>query len=270
MAPKISIVMPCFNQGAYIDDAIDSVNHQTMTDIEIVVVDDASTDPATKEKLKCIKGLQSANITVELLAKNVGVSAARNIGANLAKGEFLVFLDADDKLHPEFIQRCFDVISKTDKCNFVTSDVVFFERINRRLATEEYSIKKLLARNIFPVTGLLRRDEFMLTEGFDETMKCGLEDWEFWIRFLKKGGIVKVVHQDLFFYRIKKQSKNVEALQNIRNARARIVERNADIFACVGFLDPVELFEYRLISMSNDYKIGSIICKYLRILRNLF
>lgn len=94
--PVISVIIPCYNQGSLIDDAVDSVLAQTFGDFEIIIVNDGSTDPVTNEKLS---GYSKAKTTV-IHTENRGVSAARNTGLGKSSGKFIQFLDADDIIFP--------------------------------------------------------------------------------------------------------------------------------------------------------------------------
>src|SRR5262245_54183980 len=96
-APTVSVVIPCYNQARYLSDAVSSVRQQTHRPIECIVVDDGSTDG-------------TSDVAVELGAlvvrqTNNGVSAARNAGLRIARGDFIVFLDADDVLLPDALAR---------------------------------------------------------------------------------------------------------------------------------------------------------------------
>src|SRR5438309_10887096 len=93
--PRFSIIITCYNQSSFIRDAIDSALAQSYTDKEIIVVDDASTD-GSKELLE----EYGSAIRFKALETNEGPCAARNWGASLASGDFLVFLDGDDVLMP--------------------------------------------------------------------------------------------------------------------------------------------------------------------------
>ncbi len=99
--PKVSILIPCFNLGQYIEEAVDSVFAQTDQDFEIIIVNDGSTDEATN---KLLEGFSRPRTTV-LSTENRGLAAARNLAIQQARGRYICALDADDKLHPQFIEK---------------------------------------------------------------------------------------------------------------------------------------------------------------------
>src|SRR5262245_8364302 len=116
MPPRISVLMPCYNHGAFIDEALASVAAQTFQDVEVVVVDDGSTDPATVEKLS---RLQAANLRV-LRTANRGLPAARNHAAAHASGEIFCALDADDRLAPRWFERAVAQLDTEPRLAFVS------------------------------------------------------------------------------------------------------------------------------------------------------
>src|SRR5690348_4353759 len=99
--PKVSVVVTCFNLGAYLDEAVQSVLDQTFQDIEVLIVDDGSTDEFTRELLSAYRRPRTRVIRTP----NGGLSAARNVGAASTTGEYLCMLDADDRLAPSMIER---------------------------------------------------------------------------------------------------------------------------------------------------------------------
>jgi glycosyltransferase involved in cell wall biosynthesis len=98
---KVSVIMPCYNQGQYIDEAVDSVLTQTYQNYEIIIVNDGSTDEFTNEKLKNYNKPK----TQVIHTANQGLSAARNNGIHASNGEFILPLDADDKIANTYLER---------------------------------------------------------------------------------------------------------------------------------------------------------------------
>ncbi len=118
----ISIVIPCYNASAYIEETLRSILDQELVDLEIIVIDDGSTD-TSKEKILC---LQDKRITYKY-QQNKGVSWARNEGLKLAKGNYIVFFDADDIMTKEFLAvRYHELVTKRD-LDFVSGEVVRFK-----------------------------------------------------------------------------------------------------------------------------------------------
>src|SRR5437879_507126 len=96
--PVVSVIIPCFNQGATLDEAVASVLNQTFTDFEIVIVNDGSTDPFTSELLANYHRPRTRVITTA----NGGLAAARNTAIRNSRGKYILPLDADDRIAPEY------------------------------------------------------------------------------------------------------------------------------------------------------------------------
>ena len=127
--PKVSIIIPCYNYGQYIDEAVDSVLAQTFQDFEIIIVNDGSTDEFTNKKLE---NYNKPKTTV-YFTKNQGVSAARNYAIEKSSGEYILPLDADDKIHSDYIKEAVDVLEANNEigivyCEFLVGKFIFFYR----------------------------------------------------------------------------------------------------------------------------------------------
>jgi glycosyltransferase involved in cell wall biosynthesis len=197
MSPRISVLMPCFNHGQFIDEAIASVLAQTIQDFEIVVVDDGSTDANTRETLS---RLNSPRTTV-LTTANRGLPAARNWAAQHASGECFCALDADDKLAPTWFEAALRVLDAHPEVAFVSHWLETFGDERWTWTPERCDLPSLLARNAVNGAALLRRDAFVAVGGYDESMREGCEDWDLWLRLLEGGWKGAIVPEVLFYYR---------------------------------------------------------------------
>ena len=117
--PKVSMVIPAYNAENYVARCIDNVLAQTQPDVEIVVVNDGSTDH-TKEIIDWYAE-KYANV-VALYQENRGAATARNIGIEYANGEYIGFVDSDDMLRPDMIRRLYNSVKKND-CDIVATSV---------------------------------------------------------------------------------------------------------------------------------------------------
>ena len=107
--PKISVIITCYNYGKFIDEAIQSVQNQTFKDLELIIIDDYSTDEFTQDKIKELSAQHYLyDSLVITLKENVGVSKARNLATEQAKGEYILYLDADDKIEADCLQKMYD------------------------------------------------------------------------------------------------------------------------------------------------------------------
>lgn len=208
--PKISVIIPCYNQGQYIDDAVNSVLNQTYQNFEIIIVNDGSADELTNQKLKDYNKPKSKVIQTE----NKGVSAARNTAIHNSSGEYILPLDADDKLEKTYIEKALNIIEKNKNTKIVYSDLKLFGDINKEQKLPEFNNNLFFTQNIIHVSGLFRIEDYQKTGGYDENIKEGLEDWEFWISMLKNGGEVYKINEPLLLYRQHKASRQLKLDNN--------------------------------------------------------
>jgi glycosyltransferase involved in cell wall biosynthesis len=196
--PLVSVIIPCYNDGQYLNDAVASALKQTFKDIEIIIVNDGSTDNATLQKLDAFK---DPLITV-LHKENGHLSSARNHGIRHAKGTFIVTLDADDKFERSFIEKGINVLNQDIKLGAVTCYLKSFGLKKYRWKPLGGDIKNFLYRQESCASALFRKECWEKTGGYDEQMKSGYEDWEFWIRLTSMGWNVHVIKECLLNYRV--------------------------------------------------------------------
>lgn len=194
----VSIVIPFYNCEKYISETLQSIGNQTYANIEIIVVNDGSQSSSTdylKELLSDKKHIQY------IYQENKGPSAARNAGGKVAKGEYLVFLDADDLIHPEYLQKTLESFNLNSNCKLVYTGAQFFEAQSGEWVLQPYvDFRSLLLNNRIPCYALHKTTDFVALNGFDENLNA-LEDWDYWIRLLKNGGEVVKLPEILFSYR---------------------------------------------------------------------
>lgn len=185
--PLVSVIVPAYNYEAYVGIAIKSVIAQSYRNVEIIVVDDGSTD-CTSEVV------HSFGNRVRYIRKtNGGLSSARNLGIGKAKGEFLLFLDADDELEPEAIELMYDAFSNLSSNHALIS--TRFSKINAAGEVigiqgnvppidADITYRQLVLRNRFSGTALARRNAIIECGMFDPEYgtSLGSEDRDMWVR----------------------------------------------------------------------------------------
>ncbi|MEM6883873.1 MAG: glycosyltransferase family A protein, partial [Verrucomicrobiota bacterium] len=197
-SPKVSIIVPCYNMGDWVEETLDSIRKQTFRDFEVIVVDDGSTDEATIQLLDRIEIPQGQLLRTE----NQGLPAARNHGIRLAKGEYICPLDSDDLLDPRYLEVTVNELQQDQNkaLAFVTTDYQFFEGRDILGIPKDYDPIALLVENCIPVTSLFRKECWEAVGGYEESLNS-YEDWNLWIQFVAKGWKWKVVREPLFLYR---------------------------------------------------------------------
>ena len=175
---EISVIIPCYNDGIYLNDAIDSLNAQTFGDFEIIIVDDASSD---EETLKILSKLVQNNIRVIHLEKNSGPSVARNTGIKIAKGDYILPLDSDDKILPTYLEKAKEILDAVEDMGIVYCEAELFGLITGKWPLPPYSFPEILAGNMIFSTAMYRRADWETVGGYNENMIHGNEDYDFWL-----------------------------------------------------------------------------------------
>lgn len=222
--PLISVVITNYNYAKFICEAIDSVVNQTYSNIEIIVIDDGSTDNSKD----IIDGYTDKNTRIRSIHKdNSGVVAARNIGIDEAKGEFLLFLDADDHLDIDYVERVVECAIKKD-ADIVYTDVKKFGDSDEVSSFPEYSLEILKNQNYIHVSSLVRK-ESLGNIRFDEGLSGQThEDWDFFLSLCVINNVKAVKCRDTYLnYRIHDLSRN-NRMEDLKNGRKYI-----DVYAYI-------------------------------------
>ncbi|MFD2517938.1 glycosyltransferase family 2 protein [Salinimicrobium flavum] len=196
---KVSIIVPSYNQAQYLGEALQSVLHQTYLNWECIIVDDGSQDK-TKEVAELF--ISKDPRFKYFYQENRGLSSARNFGIDKSVGSILLPLDADDKISGDYIEKALKVLQDDPSIKVVYCEAEKFGKESGLWELETFSLFNLSRMNMIFCSALFRRVEWERVGGFDENMKYGWEDWEFWISILKNGGDVKKLDFVGFYYRI--------------------------------------------------------------------
>jgi predicted O-linked N-acetylglucosamine transferase (SPINDLY family) len=203
--PKVSVIIPCYNLGQYIDEAVDSVLAQTYRNFEIIIVNDGSTD---EETINILKNYNKPKTEV-LHTTNQGVSAARNTGIQGATGKYIICLDADDKICNTYLEKAVKVLEENQNIGIVDCEVELFgEQTGRCEFLPEYQLSLILLVNcVYPI-GVFRKSDWERTNGYNSNMIYGWEDHDFWLSIIELGREVVRLPEVLFFYRQRSGSRD--------------------------------------------------------------
>lgn len=202
-----SVIVPCYNQGEFLDECLQSVLQQSFEDWECIIVNDGSTDGSEVIAKKWVE--KEARFKL-LSIKNGGVSNARNQGISQASGTYILPLDADDYLASTYLERAMRAFKDYPSSKVVYGRVMLVGDKQATWDLPEFSIYELAMSNIIPVSGIYLKSDWESINGYDSNMTKGLEDWEYWLHLLKDNPIVYYLEETTFYYRIKKQSRNTQ------------------------------------------------------------
>jgi glycosyltransferase involved in cell wall biosynthesis len=228
--PQISIVIPCFNLGRYLHEAVESVLMQTYQRLEIIIVDDGSTDEFTAWLLQ---NFDRPKTTIVRQA-NAGLAATRNRGIARASGRYVCCLDPDDRLRPEFFAEAVQVLEREPDVGFVSG---YFQMFDERDDTFRYGsceFPDLLAYNQAIEPAIFRRDAWDRARGYCETFTTsGIEDWDLWISFLELGYRAHVIPEIVWEYRIRPDQMSTAMYEPERWGRVvyELVRRHSESYA---------------------------------------
>ncbi len=263
--PLVSVITPCYNEGQYLLDAITSVEQSSYDNIEMIVIDDGSKDKKTIDILAQIES-DFDFVKVIRLKNNEGVCVARNKAILNSSGKYILPLDADDKISTDYISIAVEILEKNESISLVACDFKYFGRKNYIQRPIPYSMGALLSDNIFVVSSVFRRRDYDKVGGFNENMKDGYEDWDFWISLLSLGGKVHQIPQVHFYYRIKKRknTRNLSITYNkIKQLRYNLWLNHKELYSLY-YMDMFKSSEYKQIKNSMEYRIGKILLKPIR------
>jgi glycosyltransferase involved in cell wall biosynthesis len=229
----VSIIIPFFNSGDFIDEAVCSAEKAAEDfKAEIIIVDDGSTEKNSLDQLiKIEKGRKHKVIR----RANGGPGAARNTGVKESTGKYLLFLDSDNKLRPEFIKSCLPSLQCDTKTGVVYGNTDFFGETTTRKSfkSRRFNSYEILVDNYIDVCSLVRRRAFEEVGGFDEERRIiGYEDWDLWIRLSGTSWKFVYLPQTLFDYRLRKESVITLASsdENYHNVQQYVMGKNAVLF----------------------------------------
>lgn len=215
---KVSIIIPVYNKERYILSAIVSARQQMYSDVEVIVVDDGSTDcsAATAQKYGA-KVIQQKNMGQE----HRSAGPARNTGIAYATGELILPLDADDWIERDYLAKTVPLM--TEGVAIVSTDMRRTGMMAETIPARVRTLAEQLVSNEIPVTSLLRKDAVLAVHGY---WKYGWEDWELWIKLLEAGWGMAVVNEPLFHYWVRPGGLNDDQTRMRAELSVKMRERH--------------------------------------------
>lgn len=204
MSPIISIIIPCYNQGSYLEDALGSIAQFKDKDIvEIIIVNDGSTDNST---IEILKKLSEKGYTI-INQPNKGLGAARNAGIRASHGKYILPLDSDNKIRPEYISESIALLDADPRLDVVYADAEYFGEKTGLWESGGFNLQRLMLENYIDACAVIRKSTWERVEGYDENMPVmGYEDWDLWLRIAFQNGKFKYINKPMFDYRYSSKS----------------------------------------------------------------
>lgn len=231
----VAVVIPCYNLGGFLEEAVRSVIGQTRPAAEIVVVDDGSDEPVTLDALALVGAWTAGRGRVERVPHG-GVARARDHGCRATASPYLLWLDADDLLDPSFLEKTAARLDQDPDLDFAaTGTEMFGEASGSWIPPQPDDLVRHLAEGSYCITSLFRRRLWQRIGGCDPDLEAA-EDWDFWLRALERGHRGSVVPEPLFRYRIRRGSRDERGLVRERFAAAvrKVLERRAPLLERFG------------------------------------
>ncbi|SHE37334.1 Glycosyl transferase family 2 [Mariniphaga anaerophila] len=226
----VSVIVPCYNDGIYLEEAVKSVLASTYPNVEAVIVNDGSTDNTNEIGKK----LQQQFSNVKYIEKkNEGLPKARNMGIAEAKGDLILPLDADDKISKDYISEAVHLFEqdRNNQLKLVYCNAQFFGKKQGEWKLKDFSLKKIAKDNMIFCSAVYRKEDWAKIGGYSPEMLGGWEDWEFWISMLKNGGDVVRLPITGFFYRIKENSMRKGMTKKLKSEKINFLnKRHRDFF----------------------------------------
>jgi len=199
--PGTAVVIPCYDLGRTLDEAVQSVLEQTRPASEIVIVDDGSTDTYTRQVLARL----SRHLRV-VSTLNRGPARARNLGVDLTRTPLVVLLDADDVLDPTYLEKAGDLLGSRPDLGFVSCALQAFGNASYTWTPPPATVVETIARGGVHISTMFRRELWNAVGGFDPSLD-GYEDTDFWLSALELGFQGEILHEPLVRYRVRTGSR---------------------------------------------------------------
>lgn len=274
---KVTVVVPCYNQAKYLDEALQSILKQTHENWECIIVNDGSPDNTEQIAQQYV---EKDDRFKYFYKENGGLSSARNFGIEKSNSNFILTLDSDDKYDSSFIEKALVIFDQYSEIGVISSWILRFKD-DKEIAIIKANGKTLedfLFSNACNGTSLFRKKCWLEVGGYDENMKKGYEDWDFYIRVCNKGWQVYVIPECLFFYRQHSFSMRLDAYANHDIAiKKYLYSKHKELYLnnydkmIEHFLYTIDLEKRNVLKTKNkiDYKLGSFILKPLRMIKSI-
>jgi glycosyltransferase involved in cell wall biosynthesis len=233
---KVSVIIPCYNQGEFLKETVDSVLTQVFSALEIIIVNDGSTDEMTITT--CERYAREGGRIRVLTTDNQGLASARNNGITIAQGEYILPLDADDIIESDYIAEAVAVLDTEPETGIVYCKARLFGTVDTDWGLPAYSIDEMLKNNVIFCSALYRKSDWELVGGYDPGMIYGWEDYDFWLSLIERGRGVRQLDKRYFNYRVSADSmvrskdkwQKIEMFKRIYHRHTDLISQHIDVW----------------------------------------
>ena len=226
--PIVSIIMPCFNQSGFLNEAVQSVLDSDYKNWELIIVNDGSTDSSSQVGLEL--AIQYSEQITYIDQENHGIAHARNQGIAKSRGKYILPLDGEDKISEDYISKAVEILDSRPEVKVVYCDAKKFGDDTSFWKLRTFSRESLAKDNMIFVSAFYRKSDWVACGGYDNRMAWGQEEWEFWINMLKSGGEVVKLPIIGFYYRIRQDSKREPVYKSVKRKTIDLINQKHQDF----------------------------------------
>ncbi|MGH2893806.1 MAG: glycosyltransferase family 2 protein, partial [Solirubrobacteraceae bacterium] len=230
--PRVSVIIPCYNYGRYLADAVESTLASSLREVEIIIVDDGSTDDSREVARRLID--EHPEAAIQLIGQsNCGAPGqVRNVGIARARGEYILCLDADDKIHSDFLRACAAALDAAPEAGIAYADFRMFDRADTLQQPPPFWNSRVECDcNFVGSASMFRRRTWEDVGGYETDLAMvGYEDWDFWVGCVEQGWTGVKVPGALWYYRVHAGSIYSTHVRRDQELKARIVLKHASLY----------------------------------------
>lgn len=235
-------------------EAIESVFSQSYSNFEVIIVDDGS----NKETLSVYQAYEKDSRIRIIYQANMGPSVARNNGISIATGSYILPLDADDKIHPNYMEKALEAFSSDSNLGIVYCKAEFFGGASGLWELPEFKFPEILLGNRIFVTSFFKKKDWELVGGFDDSFKDEWEDFDFWLKILELGRKVKRIPEVLFYYRKGHESRTKKSGLELVDLFEKIYKNHQSLYSeNIRYLFK-EIIDYQILNASLNSEVNRL------------
>lgn len=221
---SIGVVIPCYNYANHVSEAIESSLNQSLKPDRIIVINDGSSDNS-------LEVINKYKDKVEIIdQKNQGVIATKNRGLKEIGTDWVIFLDADDKLHKDYIKKLYSA-ARAYNSQVVYCGMRMVGHENNIFESRPYTLHSLRKGNYINNSALMKRDLLLGIGGYNQEMDFGYEDWELYLSLAEKGAKFLHISSPLLYYRRHEiSSRDIAARKKLKHSTELIKQLHPNLF----------------------------------------